>query len=96
MADAFWKNVDNSLDRIATATTVDEVIDTLNDHFEKSSGDAFFGGSGGDRQLYETLMAAGWTIVWSEAVYYFAAKDTAGNVLTYVEGDVYRGDQKAT
>ncbi|MFT7021357.1 MAG: hypothetical protein ACJA07_000434 [Rhodococcus sp. (in: high G+C Gram-positive bacteria)] len=95
MADAFWKNVDNSLNQIATATTVNAVIDTLNEHFEKSSGDAFFGGSGGDRQLYETLMAAGWTIVWSEAVYYFAAKDTAGNVLTYVEGDVYRGDQKA-
>ncbi|WP_128645006.1 hypothetical protein [Rhodococcus sp. BS-15] len=92
MADAFWKNVDASLDRIGTATTVDEVIDSLNEHFEKSSGDAFFGGSGGDRQLYEALIDAGWT--WSDAVYHFAAKDKAGKVLTYVEGDVYRGDQK--
>ncbi|WP_269089270.1 hypothetical protein [Mycobacterium avium] len=40
------------------------------------------------------LREAGWAIVWAEAVYYFVAKDPAGDLLTYIEGDVYRGDAR--
>lgn len=92
--DKFWAGVDACIDKIATARTVDEVITILNHYFPPSSGDAFFGGSGGDRQVIDALRAAGWTIVWAEAVYYFVAKDHAGDLLTYIEGDVYRGDAR--
>ncbi|MCV6988679.1 hypothetical protein H7I87_00400 [Mycobacterium timonense] len=92
--DTFWANVDECVDAITTARTVEEVISILNRHFEPSSGAAFFGGSGGDRQLMSALREAGWAIVWAEAVYYFVAKDPAGDLLTYIEGDVYRGDAR--
>lgn len=90
--DAFWKNVDECMDAVEQASTVDEVITILKRHFQPSAGEAFFGGSGGDRQMYEALMTAGWTILWSEADYWFVAQDKQGNLLTYTEGDVSRGD----
>jgi hypothetical protein len=93
--DAFWANVDAALDAVQKANTVDEVITILNKHFEPSSWEAFFGGSGGDRQLITALRAAGWKIVWAEADYYFVAQDKNGQLLTYAEGDVCRGDQHA-
>ena len=46
--DDFWANVDAALTRCGEATTVEDVITILNEHFNPSSGAAFFGGSGGD------------------------------------------------
>lgn len=96
MLDEFWANVDECLDAVEKAETVDEVIAILNRHFLPSAGEAFFGGSGGDRQMYEALQTAGWTIVWSEADYWFVARDKHGDLLTYTEGDVSRGDGRGT
>ena len=45
--DDFWANVDAALNRCAEATIVEDVITILNEHFNPSSGAAFFGGSGG-------------------------------------------------
>lgn len=95
MLDAFWANVNDCVDAVEKADSVDEVITILNRHFDPSSGEAFFGGSGGDRQLYEALRTAGWTIVWAEADYWFVARDRHGDLLTYTEGDVDRGDGRA-
>ncbi|WP_181273620.1 hypothetical protein [Brevibacterium oceani] len=55
---------------------------------------AFFAGSGGDRQLRQALHAAGWRTTESRASYYYTMRhrDT-GEELTYIEGDVVRGDQ---
>lgn len=92
--DKFWRDVDACCDKITASRTVDEVIGILNQFFTPSSGDAFFAGSGGDRQVIDALRAAGWAIVWAGAVYYFVAKDHAGDLLTYIEGDVYRGDAR--
>lgn len=36
----------------------------------------------------------GWTYVWIEADYYWAMQAPDGSVITYVEGDVYRGNQR--
>lgn len=91
---SFWRNVDNCLDKVEKAVTVDGVMRILNHHFEPSSAEAFIGGSGGDRQVIDALRNAGWSFVWIEADYYFAARDKHGDILTYVEGDVYRGDQQ--
>ncbi|MUL61245.1 hypothetical protein B5P44_01585 [Mycobacterium sp. CBMA 213] len=88
----FWANVNASLDAIERARTVDEVINILNSYFAPSSGEAFFAGSGGDRQLMEALLEAGWTIPWDQGDIYFVARDPSGNLLTYTEGDVDRGD----
>ena len=92
--DTFWDNVDRALDEIESATNVEAVITTLNGRFSPSSGDAFFPGSGGDRQLLDALRIAGWTVVWAEAPYFYVARDAAGALLTYIEGDVYRGDRR--
>lgn len=97
--DTFWTTVDACLDEIESALTVDEVITTLNRHFaddlaQLGCGDAFFPGSGGDRQLRDALRTAGWTVVWSEAPYFYVARDVDGELMTYIEGDVYRGDQR--
>ena len=101
LVDTFWTRVGTCLDELETATTADAVIDGLNRHFaaeRTESGDgaaaAFFPGSGGDRQLIESLRTAGWAAVWSEASYFYAVRNGAGEILTYVEGDVYRGDRR--
>lgn len=47
--DTFWQHYGDCARELAAATTVDDVIDTCNDHFDKSSGDAFFPGGSGRR-----------------------------------------------
>lgn len=88
----FWDNYDRCLDRIRNdGTTVDAVIRILNEHYDPSAAEAFFPG-GSDRSLLGTLMETpGWSTVWVNADYHFAARDSVGDALTYVEGDVYRG-----
>ena len=92
--DTFWDSVNRALDEIESATTAEAVIIALNGRFSPSSGDAFFPGSGGDRQLLDALRIAGWTVVWAEAPYFYVAGDASGALLTYIEGDVYRGDRR--
>ena len=92
--DTFWTNVDQCLDLLEWAQTADAVISILNEHFLVSAGDAFFGGSGGDRSLLSSLEKAGWRTIWTEAHYYYVAQNDAGEVITYIEGDVYRGDRR--
>lgn len=99
MSQAFWESVGSALDEIEKAPDVDQVIDVLIRYFAEDwshgcAGDAFFPGSGGDRQLNEALRHAGWEIVWAKAPYYYVARDPSGQLLTYIEGDVYRGDRR--
>lgn len=91
MLDGFWEHIDQQLKALCEAKTADEVIRILD---EPSSGDAFFAGSGGDGTVSESLSEAGWRYVWCEAGYYWAMRAPNGDVITYVEGDVYRGDQR--
>ena len=94
--DDFWANVDAALTRCAEATTVEDVITILNERFNPSSGAAFFGGSGGDTQLLDKLYwdraDNTWRVVRYDAPYYWCLADTNGDLLTYIEGDVYRGN----
>lgn len=96
--DAFWKNIDNQLDHIERdkPDTAAGVIAILNQYGTPSSGAAFFAGSGGDRSLNSALTVAGWELYWAEANYYWVARHpVTGDLLTYVEGDVYAGDARA-
>jgi hypothetical protein len=88
----YWQNYDRCLDRIrADGETVDDVIRILGEHYDPSAAEAFFPG-GSDRSLLGTLMETpGWSTIWVNADYHFAARDSQGDALTYVEGDVYRG-----
>lgn len=91
---AYFEGIDRTLKRIADEKpdTADGVIAILNTFEPKSSGDAFIDGTGSDLTLEEVLMKAGWRTVWAEADYYYVSRSKTGEMLTYVEGDVYRGD----
>ena len=67
----------------------------MNKYHLPSSGDAFFPG-GMDRTLYDALIVerSDWTCVWADAYYYWCARDSAGNLLSFIEGDVQRGNCK--
>lgn len=92
MSDGFWQHIERQLAAIAAlpkTAGVDDVIALLD---PPSSGDAFFAGGGGDDSLMEALEKAGWHTVWAEAWYFYVMEAPNGDKLTYVEGDVYRGD----
>ena len=94
MSNSFWDTVNDSLDTLEREKpdTARGVIDLLNEYHPRSAGDAFFPGSGGDRQLLESLQAAGWEVYWSEASYFYTVRhESTWEVLTYIEGDVYKG-----
>jgi len=88
--DEFWAEIERQLAELRTATTADRVIEVLGGPAE--GADAFFGGSGGEDSVSESLADAGWRTVWSEASYYYVMQAPNGDKITYVEGDVYRGD----
>lgn len=95
--DDYWANVSKALDTIRDhGDTVDDVMRILKEHFTPSSTEAFCDGSGGDRTLYDVLLweRDGWHLVWAEADYYWCAKDRNGDLLSYIEGDVERGNCK--
>src|SRR3954469_4544752 len=85
----FWEAIDAQLALVRKATTADEVIAILQ---PPSSGDGFFGGAGGDASLMGALQDGGWTILWARASYHYAMRAPGGDIITYVEGDVYRGN----
>lgn len=95
----FWQNVDAQLDHIEkvkpnTAWHVIQIMNEYRTDYGMSSGEAFFEGSGGDRQLLGSLIKSGWHLDEMEAVYYYTAKHpSTGEIITYVEGDVFAGDQ---
>lgn len=98
MLDAYWNNYERCFDKIRDhGHTVEDVIRILNEHWDISSGDAFTP-SGGDRTLAGVLAweRDDWYFVWAEDDYYCCLADSQGNRLTYVEGDVYRGNTRPT
>lgn len=95
--DPYWAAIDHELELIKTATTAAEVVAILNEHdpLGKSAGDAFFGGSGGDNPLDDSLTEAGWKFANCWASYHWKMQAPNGDVIEYVEGDVYvlKGDK---
>lgn len=92
--DAFWAVVEQQLDQLKTAKTADDVIRICPATPGISSGDGFFGGSGGDASVEGALHEAGWTHIWREAHYHWAMHAPGdGGAITYVEGDLYKGNQ---
>lgn len=94
----YWDNVNAALDKIRdTGKTVDDVMAVLGQYFTPSSTEAFCEDSGSDRGLIDVLFDErdDWSMVWMDAHYYWCAKDSDGNLLSYIEGDVARGNCKS-
>lgn len=90
---AYWDKYDRTLALIVEEKpqTVDGVKAILDQFEPPSSGLAFFPG-GADDTLGDALHQSGWSIDWREGDYLWVGRSKTGETLTYVEGDVYRGD----
>lgn len=106
MSDPFWTAVRRQLDQARTATSADQVLAIFapehnpyrleQPDWDGMDGGAqgFFAGSGGDDSLMEALDDAGWERLWFQAPYWWAMTAPDGSVITYCEGDIYRGDKR--
>lgn len=106
--DGFWAVIDAQLEELKTAETADDVLRILavdRDPYYTVLGDTechgpgnpahgFFAGGGGDGSVQASLAEAGWVTIWAEASYYYAMRAPCGDAITYVEGDIYRGDSR--
>jgi hypothetical protein len=93
--DAFWAAIEAQLDLLKTAKSADEVVTILGGkQVGVAAGDAFFAGGGGNGSIAGVLREAGWSVVWFKADYHWCMQAPDGSQLTYVEGDVYRRNQR--
>ncbi|MEV3860696.1 hypothetical protein AB0J38_41105 [Streptomyces sp. NPDC050095] len=92
--DWFWKMIEEQLKELESAKSAEDVIRILKSE-ESSAGDAFFAGSGGDETVYGALHKAGWMPVWEPWEGFYVMKAPDGSLITYIEGDIYRGDRRA-
>ncbi|MER5889687.1 hypothetical protein ABT160_38170 [Streptomyces sp. NPDC001941] len=53
----------------------------------------FFAGSGGDETVAAALRTAGWEEIWAESSIYYTMRAPDGSMITYIEGDIRRGDR---
>ena len=94
--DTFWTVIAEQIAELRTAKTADEVLHILrperNPYGPGHSSHAFFAGSGGDDSVMEALTDAGWVRTWAKASYYWVMRAPDGSKITYVEGDVFKGD----
>lgn len=81
---------DAQLAQLATATTVEEVLAICGPVAGVSVGDGFWIGDGDE--MMGALYDAGWKNVDVRASYHWCLKAPDGSLLTYVEGDLYRGN----
>lgn len=87
---AYWEAIDAQLRQLKTAPSADAVI-TLCPHVpDLSSGNGWWGGDGDD--MLGALYDAGWRSVDVRASYHWCLKAPDESMLTYVEGDLYRGN----
>lgn len=107
MSNAFWTAVRQQVTELRTAETADDVLRILGPdrnpyRLENPSWDGmdsraegFFAGSGGDDSVWDALDDAGWEQIWGAAAYFYVMRAPNGDVITYCEGDVYRGDRRS-
>ena len=86
----FWDVIAGQLVELRTAASADDVLRIL--AYDGCTGDGFFAGSGGDGTVMESLLEAGWSVTWCAASYYWVMRAPGGDEITYVEGDIFRGD----
>lgn len=75
-----------------------DIVADVNANGERSfdEGSAFFAGPGGDESLHAALRRADWHVRhYRSPLHYSLVNGHTGQNLTYIEGDVIRGDQLA-
>lgn len=109
MTSTFRTTIREQLGELRTAKTADDVTRILaHDRNPYRSlpgsvettgtGDGYYaGGDAGD--VWDALDDAGWEQVWSspkpgEGHCYYVMRAPDGSVITYIEGDIYRGDKR--
>lgn len=99
----FWAVIAGQLKELESASSADDVISILSAERNPygpgwdgmdGAAEGFFAGSGGDNTVDDALDTAGWRYLWSRAGYWWAMSAPDGSAITYVEGDVYRGDRR--
>ncbi|MFD7605127.1 hypothetical protein ACFWAN_32390 [Streptomyces mirabilis] len=101
MPDKFWEEIASQLSELESAQSADDVIRILSHERNPykdgvpTGADGFFAGSGGDGTVRESLEAAGWKMRWSRAGYFYAMQAPDCSEITYIEGDIYRGNTRA-
>lgn len=95
MPDQFWQNIAGQLERLEHATSAAQVFEVCPPIPGTSAPNAqgFFEGGGGDTLPIEPLVAAGWKTVEWRARYWWAMRAPNGDIVTYIEGDLYLGDR---
>lgn len=97
----FWKVIAVQTRELGSAKTADEVFAILSAERNPygpgtmaGSAQGFYAGEAGE--MLEALEdgAGRWTLVWLKASYHWCAEAPNGDKITYVEGDIYRGDQQ--
>ncbi|MFF3959684.1 hypothetical protein ACFYY1_41920 [Streptomyces sp. NPDC001890] len=100
MSDRFWTVIAEQHKELESAHGADDVVRILSHDRnpygpDSGVGDGFFAGSGGDKTVREALHTAGWELVWAESAVYYTMRAPDGSLITYIEGDIYRGDRHA-
>ncbi|MFK0231200.1 hypothetical protein ACIQUL_36150 [Streptomyces sp. NPDC090303] len=102
MSKNFWDEIRRQLKELESAKSADDVLRILAHENNPDQAypranrpdEGFFAGSGGGDCVNEALEEAGWSYVWARASYWWAMKAPDGSVITYIEGDIYRGDRR--
>lgn len=106
MADQFWAVIRQQLEELRAAKSADDVVRILavehcpyrltNPSWDGKASDAqgFFGGSGGEETVMDSLRDAEWTFLWRRAPYWWAMEAPNGSIITYIEGDIYKGNRQ--
>lgn len=94
----YFDRIDSANAAINAATTVDEIIAICDKHFPAeiaagADGDSFYPG-GADEDLFSSLNLDTWTFPWIRSEFFFSIQDPQGNIMTYIEGDLYRGNRR--
>jgi hypothetical protein len=100
--DPFWTAIREQLKELETAKSADDVLRILahennpDQTYPRANrpDEGFFAGSGGDGTVRDALFEAGWWAVWAKSSIYYVMKAPDGSVITYIEGDIYRGDRR--
>lgn len=84
------RNCDRQLALLRQARNADEVLVVLSDG--RYIGRGFYGGGDGG-EVASALAEAGWVMLNYRASYHWLMRAPDGSMVTYVEGDVFEGDQ---
>ncbi len=92
----FWKQINQQIEELETAGSAADVFRICPPTDSAATGSkGFFAGSGGDQTVAAALRKAGWKTLWAEAPYHWCKQAPNGDTITYVEGDIYKGNSQS-